>query len=52
MLRGRLGAFMMDDFLTLGRPSYAGRPSYIRITFLDMDDTMDELEMVQLLVHH
>ena len=35
-----------------GWPSYVGRLSYIGITFLDLNDTMDELEMIQLLVHH
>ena len=41
-------------FLSVGRSSrgfHAGRP-YIGIAFLDLGDTMDELEMVQLLVHH
>ena len=58
MLGGRPGASMLDDLLTLGRlsyarqPSYARRPSYIGTTFLNLDDTMDKLEIVQLLVHH
>ena len=43
---------MMDNLLTLGQPSYAGQPSYIGITFLELHDTMDELEMIQLLVYH
>ena len=46
MLGGRLGAFMLDDLFTFGRPSR------IRTTFPDLDDTMDELEIVQFLVHH
>ena len=46
MLGGHLGASMMDDLLTLGRPSRVGT------TFLDLDDTIDELEMIQFLVHH
>ena len=36
----------------VGWPSYARRPSYIGTAFLDLDDAMDELEIVQFLVHH
>ena len=46
MLGGRPGASVLDDLLTLRRPSCIGT------TFLDLDDTMDELEIVQFLVHH
>ena len=37
---------MLDDLLALGRSSCIGT------TFLDLDDTMDELNIVQFLVHH
>ena len=46
MLEGCLSAFMLDDLIVLGRPSC------IRTTFLDLDDTMNKLEIVQFLVHH
>ena len=46
MLGGRLGASMLDDLLALGRSSCIGT------TFLDLDDTMDKLNIVQFLVHH
>ena len=46
MLGGCIGASMLDDLLTIGQPSYIGT------TFLDLDDTMDKLEIVQFLVHH
>ena len=46
MLGGHPGASMLDDLLAHGRPSCIGT------TFLDLDDTMDELEIVQFLVHH
>ena len=52
MLGGCIGASMLDDLLTIGQPSYVGQPSYIGTTFLDLDDTMDKLEIVQFLVHH
>ena len=42
-------------FLSVGRSSrcfHARHPSYIGIAFMDLDDTMDELEIVQFLVHH
>ena len=42
----------MSKWLYAGWPSYVGWLSYIGITFLDLNDTMDELEMIQLLVHH
>ena len=35
------GASTLDGLFTLGRPSHIGT------TFLDLDDTMDELEIVQ-----
>ena len=41
MLGGHPGASTLDDLLTLGQPSCIGT------TFLDLDDTMDELEIVQ-----
>ena len=46
MLGGRLGASMLDDLLALGRSSCIGT------TFLDLDDTMDKLNIVQFLAHH
>ena len=46
MLGGCPSASMLDDLLTLGQPSRVGT------TFLDLDDTMDELEMIQFLDHH
>ena len=52
VLRGRLAASMMDDLQTHRRLLESGRRSYIGLTFSDLDDTMDELEIVQLLVHH
>ena len=36
MLEGCLSAFMLDDLIVLGRPSC------IRTTFLDLDDTMNK----------
>ena len=42
----------MDDLRTHGRPPHGGRPSYAGLTFLALDDTMDELETAQFLVHH
>ena len=44
---GRPGAFLMDDPYAHGRPSYKGRPSYVRIIFLIQMTIMDELELVQ-----
>ena len=44
---GRLGTFLMDDPHANGRPSYKGRPSYVRIIFLIWMTLMDELELVQ-----
>ena len=41
MLGVRPGASTLDGLFTLGRPSHIGT------TFLDLDDTMDELEIVQ-----
>ena len=46
MLGSRPGPSILDDLLALGRPSCIGT------TFLDLDDTMSELEIVQFLVHH
>ena len=46
MLEGRLGAFMLDDLFTFGRPSR------IRTTFLDLGDTMDKLKIAQFFIHH
>ena len=46
MLGGHPGASMLDDLLTLGRLSCIGT------TFLDLDNTMDKLEIIQFLVHH
>ena len=43
---GYPGASMLDDFLTLGQPSYTWT------VLLDLDDIMDKLKMVQFLVHH
>ena len=43
---------MMDDLQTHGRLPESGWPSYVGLTFLDLDNTMDKLEIVQLLVHH
>ena len=45
VLGGRPSVSMLDDLLALGRPSCIGT------TFLDLDNTMDELEIVQFLVH-
>ena len=41
----------MDDLHTHKRP-YSVWHSYVELTFLVLDDSMDELEMVRLLVHH
>lgn len=46
MLRGRPGASMFDDLLTLGRPFRIGT------ILLDLDNPMDEQEIVQFLVHY
>ena len=46
MLGGHPGASMLNELLALGRPSCIGT------TFLDLNDIMDELEIVQFLVHH
>ena len=46
MLGGHPGASMLNELLALGRPSWIGT------TFLDLNDIMDELEIVQFLVHH
>ena len=45
MLGGHPGDSMLDNLLALGRPC-------IRTTFLVLEDTMDELKIVQFLVHH
>ena len=47
MLRDRPTASLMDDLHTYGM-----WPSYVGLTFLVLDDSMDELEMGRLLVHH
>ena len=40
----------MDDLHTHRQPPNGGRPSYVGLTFLVLDDTMDELEIVRFLV--
>jgi len=45
VLRGRPAASLMDDLHTHGQPPHGGWPSYVRLTFLALDDSMDELEM-------
>ena len=52
MLRGRPAASLIDDLHTHRRPPHGGWPSYVGLTFLVLDDSMDELEMVRILVHH
>ena len=52
MLGGCPAASLMDDLHTHGQPPHGGWPSYVRLTFLALDDSMDELEMVWFLVHH
>ena len=52
MLRGHPGVSLMNDLHTHGRPPNGGRPFYVGLTFLVLDDSMDELETVQYLVHH
>ena len=42
----------MDDLQTHEQPPEGGQPSYVELTFLVLDDTMDELEIAQFLVHH
>ena len=37
----------MYDFHTHGRPPDGGRPSYVGLTFLVLDDTMDKLDIVR-----
>ena len=46
VLGSRPGDSMLDDLLALGQPFCIGT------TFLVLDDTMDELEIVQFLVHY
>ena len=36
----------MDDHHVYGRPLHDGRPSYVGLTSLVLDDSMDELEIV------
>ena len=52
MLRGHPDASLIDNVHTHRQPPDGGRPSYVGLTFLVQDDTMDELEIVRFLVHH
>ena len=49
----RWTAFIItDDLRTHRRPPDSGWRSYVGLTFLVLDNSMDELEMVWFLVHH
>jgi len=36
----------------MDNPPIVDWPSYVELTFLVLDDSMDELEMIRFLVHH
>ena len=50
-MRGLPGVFLMDDLHAYRRPLDNGWPFYVGLIFLALDDSIDELEMVQFLVH-
>ena len=52
MLRGRPDAFLMDDLRTHGRLPNDGRPSYVGLTFLVLDDSYGRIGDSSILVHH
>ena len=51
-MRGRPDAFLMDDLRTHGRLPDGGRPSYVGLTFLVLNDSYGRIGDNSILVHH
>ena len=51
-MKGHQGASLMDDLHTHGWPPDGGRPSYVGLTFMVLDDSYGRIGDSSILVHH